>query len=179
MKLAEQGKAEKQFWLGLCYYYGINFEKDLQRAEHWYRKAAEQGLADAQTLLGLMYQDGTGVPKNLDEATKWLRNAADQNQAQALNALVWLLATTSDTVVRNPTEAVERAQRLSKTDAAHADSYAAALAADGQFDKAIEVQTAAMALAIKSGKPVDGYAIRLALYQSGTALKCPGMDACN
>ena len=52
---AEQGHAEAQFGLGVCYANGYGVKKDPDEAAKWYRKAADQGVADAQNNLGLCY----------------------------------------------------------------------------------------------------------------------------
>ena len=49
-KAAEQGHAQAQFNLGVCFLTGQGVEQDLARAVHWYTKAAEQG--DPKHLLG-------------------------------------------------------------------------------------------------------------------------------
>ena len=48
---AEQGHAEAQYNLGVCYANGCGVPKDLQPAIYWYTKAAEQGNEDAQKAL--------------------------------------------------------------------------------------------------------------------------------
>ena len=48
---AEQGHAEAQYNLGVCYANGCGMPKDLQQAIYWYTKAAEQGNEDAQKAL--------------------------------------------------------------------------------------------------------------------------------
>ena len=39
--LAEQGDAEAQFNLGLCYYNGIGIEQDYKKTVKWFLKAAK------------------------------------------------------------------------------------------------------------------------------------------
>ena len=46
-KGADQGDAQAQFNLGVCYSYGLGVAKDHVEAAKWYRKAAEQGDAEA------------------------------------------------------------------------------------------------------------------------------------
>lgn len=86
-KLAEQGIAEAQNWLGEIYYYGYGVDKDYEQAVAWYRKAAEQGEASAQNNLGVMYKKGNGVDKDDEQAVKWFRKAAEQGEALAQNNL--------------------------------------------------------------------------------------------
>ena len=70
-KSAEQGCAEAQYNLALCYYKGEGVEKDLREAVKWWRKSAEQGLKEAQCNLGLCYYDGDGVIQNNVKAYAW------------------------------------------------------------------------------------------------------------
>ena len=54
-KAAEQGFAEAQYNLGVCYYHGLGVEPDYSEAVKWWRQAAEQGHAEAQNNLGDCY----------------------------------------------------------------------------------------------------------------------------
>ena len=67
-KAAEEGRANWQCNLGVCYFYGEGVEKNLSEASKWYKKAAEQGNAKAQFNLGLGYFKGEGVPQEYGEA---------------------------------------------------------------------------------------------------------------
>ena len=82
-KAAEQGIADAQYNLGICYYNGVGVGKDDYEAVKWFRKAAEQGYADAQYNLGACYYNGFGVAKDDYEAEKWLRKAAKQGLTKA------------------------------------------------------------------------------------------------
>jgi TPR repeat protein len=86
-KSAEQGDAEAQNKLGVCYAKGEGVKKDEAEAVKWYRLAAEQGLAKAQYSLGVCYAEGEGVKKNSVEAVKWYRKAAEQGDAKAQSRL--------------------------------------------------------------------------------------------
>ncbi len=82
-KLAEQGNADAQTWLGMMYSKGKGIPEDDQEAVVWYRQAAEQGDAEAQYNLGLMYTEGAGVSVNDRQAAAWYRKAANQGIAEA------------------------------------------------------------------------------------------------
>ena len=82
-KYCEQGDADAQFNLGLCYYIGEGVDKDLEKAVYWYSKAAEQGRASAQFNLGICYENGEGVDKDLEKAVYWYTKAAEQGDADA------------------------------------------------------------------------------------------------
>lgn len=50
-KAAEQGDAEAQFYLGICYLNGFGVNKDQKQAVMWWEKAAAQGSAEARDAL--------------------------------------------------------------------------------------------------------------------------------
>jgi hypothetical protein len=60
---ADQGYAEAQCNLGLCYERGDGVAKSEEEAVSWYRLAADQGHAEAQCNLGVCYERGIGVVK--------------------------------------------------------------------------------------------------------------------
>ena len=84
---AEQGNADAQVRLGVCYNKGEGVAKDFVEAVKWFRKAAEQGHAGAQLMLGVCYAGGFGVAKDFVEAVKWYRKAAAQGDAIAQYSL--------------------------------------------------------------------------------------------
>ena len=86
---AEQGVANAQWFLGVCYdsaYHGL--PKDSLEAAKWFRLAAEQGNECAQHCLGSLYKDGgVGIKQNIREAIKWFELAAKQGDNRAMLAL--------------------------------------------------------------------------------------------
>lgn len=70
-KLAKQGQAEAQRFLGHMYDKGLGVPQDFNKAISWYRKAAEQKDPAAQYHLGLKYANGHGVPENQKQAYIW------------------------------------------------------------------------------------------------------------
>ena len=86
-KAAEQGDAEAQNCLGLCFEEGSGIEKNQAEAVKWYRAAADQGYAPAQYNLGVCYSNGDGVPEDDKETVKWYRAAAEQGLPDAQNSL--------------------------------------------------------------------------------------------
>lgn len=83
IQTAEQGDAQTQVNLGVCYAKGRGVEQDYEQAVYWWRQAAEQGNANAQDNLGLCYASGK-------QAIYWWRKAAEQgdlNATQVLQAL--------------------------------------------------------------------------------------------
>ena len=86
-KAADQGLAEAQCTLGICYYTGDGVEQNNEEAAKLFLKAAEQGDPQAQYNLGIMYFEGDGVAKDVSEAEKWLKKSADQGNAEAAESL--------------------------------------------------------------------------------------------
>ena len=84
---AEQGDAEAQNEVGLCYINGQGVERDDTQAEEWFRKAAEQWNTDAQDNLGVCYTNGWGVTRDDTRAVVWYQTAADQGNCCAQNHL--------------------------------------------------------------------------------------------
>ena len=70
-KAANQGYAQAQYNLGLCYGNGQGVEEDYEKAVFWFEKAANQGYAEAQYFLGWCYENGIGVKKDLKKAKLW------------------------------------------------------------------------------------------------------------
>ena len=85
--IAEEGNAEAQNMLGMCYLKGQGVTKDYTEAVKWFRKAAEQGNTSAQDNLGYCFYYGKGVTENYTEAVKWFRKAAEQGDASAQDNL--------------------------------------------------------------------------------------------
>lgn len=83
LQKAQEGNAEAQNLLGICYYEGYGTEKDLKKAVEWYRKAAEQGNAESQYHLGYCYANGEGVEENQAKAAEWYKKAAEKGIANA------------------------------------------------------------------------------------------------
>jgi TPR repeat protein len=80
---AEQGLAEAQYNLGLCYKKSEGVPQDKAQAARLYRQAAEQGRAEAQNSLGVCYEKGEGVPQDKAQAARLYPQAADQGFAAA------------------------------------------------------------------------------------------------
>ena len=81
--LAEEGDAEGQLNLGICYTTGNGVAKDYAQAVAWYRKAADQGHTRAQFTLGGCYAIGQGVSKDEIEAyAYWSLAGVEQPEAR-------------------------------------------------------------------------------------------------
>lgn len=102
---AEQGNAEAQYSLGVCYRCGDGVEKNLEEAIKWYKKAAEQGYAKAQYNLAVCYDSEYGVEKNVEKAVKWYRKSAEQGYARAQHNL-GICYYNADGVIQNNVKAL-------------------------------------------------------------------------
>ena len=74
--LAEQGKFDAQYNLGMMYDNGKGVLQDYKTAVKWYRLAAQQGNALAQGNLGVMYAFGNVVLKDYVYSHMWGNIAA-------------------------------------------------------------------------------------------------------
>lgn len=86
-KAANQGFANAQFFLGVCYAGGEGVTEDLQKAAIWIEKAANQNHGRAQLVLGSLYENGGGVEKDLEKAKYWYQKALANGEEDAKKAL--------------------------------------------------------------------------------------------
>ena len=82
-KAAQQGHAEAQVQLGVCFQSGTGVPADAEQAFEWFRKAAEQGNPRGQLQLGLAYQRGRGVPVDIAKGLELVRKAAEAGHPKA------------------------------------------------------------------------------------------------
>jgi Sel1 repeat len=80
---AEQGHAEAQGEVGVCFYTGKGVDRDFEQALRWYRKGAEQGDARAQCGLGACFYNGAWVAQDYAEGVSWFHKAAEQGYVGA------------------------------------------------------------------------------------------------
>lgn len=112
-----------------------------------------------------------------------LKEAADRGFEGGQNSLAWVYATAKDPRFQNGKKAVEYAEKViaQNDDYPYQDTYAAALARDGQFKKAIDVETEALSqlrkdtdLPVEERKAAEQrYRGRIGLYQAGQAYTEP------
>ena len=122
--------------------------------------------ADAFYTRGKIHQTQGQMKKALDDYTKVIQLLP--NHLMAHNNAAWILATSSQQNIRDAKRAVASAQQACNTSQSDRydflDTLAAAYAEDKQFQKAIESQTKAIALAPEGSKPE--LLTRLKLYQA-------------
>jgi TPR repeat protein len=79
---ANEGIAEAQYNLGVCYLGGAGVVADAVIANSWFERAAKQGWVDAQFKLAYSYAKGRGIRKDLKLAHRWCLKAAEQGDPE-------------------------------------------------------------------------------------------------
>jgi tetratricopeptide (TPR) repeat protein len=153
-------------------------EGRLDDAAREYGEALRWDSADPEALysLGLVLQSQGKSAEAIERLRLSLQVRPDW--PPSLLALAWISATSSNDALRRPAEAVrlaERAVELTQSrDLAALDTLAAALAATGQFERAVRAAEAAAALASSSGDPAaNAIRDRLANYRRGLPYREP------
>ena len=82
-RLAAQGMAMAQHFLGWHYHKGIGVAQDDRQAVQWWKKAAEQGVTESQQGLGWAYANGCGVSEDLMQAYRWYARAVAGGDEEA------------------------------------------------------------------------------------------------
>ena len=121
----------------------------------WLTEQARADDGEAMVLLGNLHATGKGVPQNFRRALRWYRAAVKKSDAAAhiVNEVAWTLTVTHEERLRAPRYALQIMDRImtgnedAARNPAYLDTWAAAHAANGQFDRAVEIQTQALAAA--------------------------------
>ncbi|GET02861.1 kinase-like domain-containing protein [Rhizophagus clarus] len=72
-----QDKSEYVWFLGLFYYYNIDYNNDTEEAFELFSKAASNDCSIAQVYLAKCYNDGRGVKQNKNKSFYWYQKAAE------------------------------------------------------------------------------------------------------
>ena len=72
-KLAGTNGIAAQYYVAVCYEYGIGVEKNSTEAFRMYRKAAERGLPDAMFHIASFYREGVVVSQDETREKEWLQ----------------------------------------------------------------------------------------------------------
>ncbi|RIA83761.1 hypothetical protein C1645_742824 [Glomus cerebriforme] len=83
IKNAEKGDPISQFYIGNCYYYGINVQTDYNKIFEWYSRSSKGGNIRAMYKLGNCYNYGIGVIKEKKKAFKFYLKSASEKFANA------------------------------------------------------------------------------------------------
>jgi TPR repeat protein len=124
------------------------------QAQGWLTAAADSGVADAMLLLGSLYADGKHFPQDDALAKRWLSAAGlSSGEAETINTAAWILAVAERPTLRAPALALRLMDTLMTRDEAAAanpaylDTWAAAAAATGDFERAVDIQRQAVTAA--------------------------------
>ena len=130
---------------------------------------AYPGIAELHLSLSIIEAE-LGNPR---ESLRYVREALrlSPKNVEAANNLAWLLATSHDSSLREPNEAIRLIERiaLESQDPGLLDTLAAAYAAAGRFDAAVTTASRAASGAEALGYEADASAFRarLSLYRRG------------
>ncbi|KAJ3095860.1 hypothetical protein HDU97_006456 [Phlyctochytrium planicorne] len=87
-RLAEDGNADSQNWLGMQYLEGKGVvEKNFGAAVRWFELAANQNHAEAQLNFANRLDLGEGIDRDNEQAFVWFTKAAELGNAEAQNSL--------------------------------------------------------------------------------------------
>lgn len=138
-RLADQGHIKSMNNIGTMYAQGKGVSRNYSLAVFYYRRAATQNDARAAYNLAIAYERGRGVEQSDAEAVAWYRKAAERGLVEAMNAMAWILATSSDFTVRDGAEAARWAEAAlnRKTSSKNLATLAAAQAELGEYNKAV------------------------------------------
>lgn len=129
---------------------GDSIEKNTKEAAQWYLRAAQNGLVRAMTRLAYLYYTGKGVPLDYYRAEAWYRRAARSDDPMARNDLAWFLSVCPDKNFHDGNAAVDVARSslasLKEEDYQVVDTLAAALARNGKYGEAVQVQIKAIVM---------------------------------
>lgn len=87
LQAAEEGNADAQAQVSLCYGKGIGVTQDYEKAFTWAMKSAKQGNVLSATTVAGCYFQGKGVEQDIPQAIEWLTKAANQGNVMAQHNL--------------------------------------------------------------------------------------------
>ena len=127
------------------------------QAWRWLREVAKRRNPDAMLLVGELYARGDHVDKSVRRARSWFKSAvkAAPNDGRIVNQVAWQLTVSKLPGLRDERFALKIMDRLmadedadARRNPAYLDTWAAAYAANGDFERAISVQQEAVDLAV-------------------------------
>ena len=167
-RAAAAGLAQAQFELGV-----MQLNDDASNAVANFQAAAAQGHSGASQRLGEFHHVGLHVSKNPAKAIQLYETAVKQGSVVATNNLAWLLATVADESQADPDRAIKLIQPLVMYlgNWQHIDTFAAALARAGSFQRARRMQRIALERAAQATDEATLQQMqdRLQLYQASSA----------
>jgi len=169
LKAAQGGVSAAQYIVGVFTLAGLKVERDPAKAVVWLEKAAEAGHPQAQLVLANHLVTSRSDAASVASAARWLEAAVASRSLAAKYPLAALLATASETSMRDPQRAMELmadVMPLVSYDPVPHEVRAAAQAWLGDFDDAVRHQKIAMVRARKLGWDLAPLEARLAGYEA-------------
>lgn len=174
LRAAEQDDEARVQYARFLLFQGRRFN---DRAWRWLRDLADAKNADAMVLVGYLYAKGLHVDKRLRRAKSWLKNAvkAAPDNAQVVNEVAWTLTVSPLDGLRDERYALKIMDRVMRDEdniarrvPAYLDTWAAAHAANGDFERAISVQEEAIELAARgNAEELDVLQEHLEAFRAG------------
>ncbi len=126
----------------------------------WLLKLADADNAEAMIMLGNLHARGIGAAQSNRKARRWYRKAVkiEPDDADTVNEVVWTLTVTDIPGLKRTKYAhrlMEQLMTRNQTASVHPeylDTWAATYAARGNFERAIELQNRAIAMAGKQNR---------------------------
>ena len=146
---------------------------------------AESGDAEAMVVLGNMFAKGVGVRPSTRKAIRWYKKAVSTVQAShhgdaaIVNEVAWTLAVTDRKGLHQPgyaqtiMDAMMSSNKQVQQHPEYLDTWAATYAANGNFEKAIELQQLALQIARNQERTdvIDILKAHLKFFEAGTHIK--------
>lgn len=149
----------------------------------WLAEEAKANDPEAMILLGNLNARGVGVSQSFRKSLNWFKSAVKTSpeDANIVNEVAWTLTVSHFDKLRRPRYALEIMDRIMGTDAdarqnpAYLDTWAAAHAANGDFDRARTLQSEAIdaAIAQKQDDVVDVLREHLQRFEQGEVIIDP------
>ncbi len=118
----------------------------------WLEELAKNDDPEAMLMLGNLHAKGISVEQNFRRAISWFKSAVStaEDDANIVNEVAWTLTVTNIEKLRNQSYALRIMDRMMRADEeargnpAFLDTWAAAHAANGKFNEAIDLQKQAL-----------------------------------
>ncbi len=147
------------------------------QAWRWLQDMADADNPDAMVLIGFLYAKGLHVNQRVRRAKSWLKNAvkAAPDNAHVVNEVAWTLTVSPLNGLRDARYALKIMERVMRDEdniarrvPAYLDTWAAAYAANGNFERAIAVQEEAIEQATRGNtEELDVLREHLEAFRSG------------
>lgn len=168
-KAAQAGLTSAEYQIGKSLFLGDGCVQDTRKGLRWLTMAAEEKSPDSQYFLGISMLGSDKVAEDRPKAIEWLNKAANAHHEKAMMRLAWILATDKDDKVRDPARALSLVNEVYKNYGDKLRSFevlAAAQAANGKYDDAVNSQKSALKEAKSIEYPLDDVQARLNTYQN-------------